>query len=125
MRGSLLTLAFDVLHAATNNRYVHGDDVRLVNLDPIALFNVYKLTTGSGKHIENISHAHIVSLMYKLITSARGSDLLPVGFERDRGSRQRELTNNKKMKRQYHMTIMLKGKFGFAEHQLKGTFGLG
>ena len=32
-------LNFDVLHAATNNRYADGNDMRLVNLGPIALFS--------------------------------------------------------------------------------------
>ena len=49
--GSLLRLNFDVLDSATNNRYVDGDDIRLVNLGPIALFIIYKLTTSSGKHL--------------------------------------------------------------------------
>ena len=40
---SLLRLNADVLHAATNNRYVDGDDNRLVNEGPIALFSNYKL----------------------------------------------------------------------------------
>ena len=35
---SYLDLDFDVLHAATNNRYVDGNDRRLVNLGPIAFF---------------------------------------------------------------------------------------
>ena len=60
---SYLDLNFDVLHAATNNRYVDGNDIRLVNLGPVALFSNYKLTTSSGKHLEEISNAHIVSLM--------------------------------------------------------------
>ena len=60
---SYLDLNFDVLHAATNNRYVDGNDIRLVNFGPVALFSSYKLTTSSGKHLEDISHAHIVSLM--------------------------------------------------------------
>ena len=34
-----------------------------------ALFSNCKLTTPSGKHLENISHAHIVSLMNKLLIS--------------------------------------------------------
>ena len=57
---SYLELNFDVLHAATNNRYVDGKDIRLVNLGPIALFSNYKLTTSSGKHLEKIDRAHIV-----------------------------------------------------------------
>ena len=60
---SYLELNFDVLQAATNNRYVDANDIRLVNLGPIALFSNYKLTTSSGKHLEEISHAHIVSVM--------------------------------------------------------------
>ena len=32
---SYLELNFDVLHAATNNRYVDGNDIRLVNLGSI------------------------------------------------------------------------------------------
>ena len=51
---SYLGLNFDVLHAATNNRYVDGNDIRLVNLGPIALFSNYKLTTSSGKHIKKL-----------------------------------------------------------------------
>ena len=41
--GSRLRAKFDVLHAATNNRYVDGDDIRLVNEGPVALFSSYKL----------------------------------------------------------------------------------
>ena len=83
MINSYLDLNFDVLHAATNNRYADNNDIRLDNLGPIALFSIYKLTTSSGKHLEDINHAHIVSLMYRLITSARGSNDLSIGFDRD------------------------------------------
>ena len=95
---SYLELNFDVLHAATNNRYVDGKDIRLVNLGPIALFNNYKLTTSSGKHLENIDHAHIVSLMYKLSTSSKRSDDLSIGFDQDRTRRRNALINNKTQK---------------------------
>ena len=124
MLNSYLELIFDVLHAATNNRYADGNDIRLVNLGPISLFSNYKLTTSSGKHIENIDHAHIVSLMYKLLSSSKGSDDLSIGFDRDRGRRQRELTNSKSQKGKYHVRIYLKDVFGFAEYQEKGTYGL-
>ena len=36
---SYLEINFDVLHAATNNRYVDGNDIRLVNLGSIGLFS--------------------------------------------------------------------------------------
>ena len=62
--------------------------------------------------------------MYKLVTSSRGSDDLSIGFDRDRNRRQRELTNNKNMKRKFHLRVMLKDVFRFVEHQEKGTCGL-
>ena len=37
-----LELNFDVLQAATNNRYVDANNNRLVNLGHIALFSKYK-----------------------------------------------------------------------------------
>ena len=122
---SYLELNFDVLRADNSNRYLDGNDIRLVNLGPIALFSNYKLTTSSGKHLEYIDHAHIVSLMYKLLSSSKGSDDLSIGFDKDRNRRQRELTNNKSQKGKYHVTIYLKDIFGFAEYQEKGTYGLG
>ena len=105
----------DVLHTATNNRYVEGKDIRLVNLGPIALFSNYRLTTSSGKQLENVDYAHIVSLMYNIVTSARVCDDFSIGFDRDRNRRQRELTNNKKIKREYDVRIMLNAISGFAE----------
>ena len=125
MLNSYLELNFDVLHAGTNNRYVDGNDIRLVNMGPVALFSNFKLTSSSRKHLENIDHAHIVSLMYKFLSSSKGSDDLSIGFDRDRGKRQREMTNNKTQKAKYHVRIYLKDVFGFAEYQEKATYGLG
>ena len=64
---SYLELNFDVIRVDISNRYVDANDIRLVNLGPIALFSNYKLTTSSGNYLEEISHAHIVSLMYKTV----------------------------------------------------------
>ena len=125
MLNGYLELNLDVLHAATKNRYVDGNDIRLVNLGSIGLFSNYKLTTSSGKHLENIDHAHIVSLMYKLLSSSKGSDDLSIGFDRDRGRKQRALANNKTQKGKFHVRIYLKDVFGFVEYQEKGTDGLG
>ena len=63
--------------------------------------------------------------MYGLITSAKDTDDLFIGFDRDLNGRQRELTNNKNQKGNYHIRIMLKDIFGFEEHQEKATFCLG
>ena len=57
---SYFELDFDVLRVDNSNRYVDANDIRLANLGSIALFSKYKLTTSSSKHLEEISHAHIV-----------------------------------------------------------------
>ena len=122
---SYLELYFDVIQAATNNRYTNDNDIRLVNLGPIALVSTYKLTTSSGKILEEISHAHFVSLMYELLTSSKDSEDSSIGFDRNRGRRKNELSNNKSIKGKFHIRIYLKDFFGFAGHQEKGTNGLG
>ena len=86
-----MELNFEVIKKADNSRYGNGSDIRLVNLGPFALFSNFKLTTSSGKHLEDISHTHIVSLMYKLITSSKGSGDLSTGFDRSRKRRRDEL----------------------------------
>ena len=121
---SYIELNFDVLKAATSNRYADTEDIRLINLGPIALFSNYKLTTSSSKHLENIDHAHIVCLMYKLLSSSRDSDDLSISFDRSRDRRKRELLNKKTHKGNFHLRIYLKDVFGFAEYQETGTFGL-
>ena len=63
--------------------------------------------------------------MYKLLTTSKDNDDLSVGFDRNRDRRQRELTNNKTQRGKYHVSIMLKDIFGFAQHQDKRTLGLG
>ena len=65
--------------------------------------------------------------MYILITSAKDTDDLSFGFDRDRVMRQRELSNNKSWNRKEknHVTIMLEDVFGFAQHQEKRTYRLG
>ena len=125
MLNSYLELNFDILRAATNNRYIDCNDIRLVSLGPIAIFSNYKITTSSGKHLENIDHTHIVSLMCKLLLSSTGSDDLSIGFDRDRNRRQRELTNKNSQKGKHHVRIYLKDVFGFVEYQQKATYGLG
>ena len=121
---SYIEINFDVLKATTNDIYADADDIRLINLGSIALFSNYKLTTSSGKHLENIDHAHIVSLMYKLLSSSRDTDDLSISFDRSRDKGKRELLNNKTQKGKFHLRIYLKDVFGFAEYQETGTFGL-
>ena len=89
------------------------------------MFSNFKLTTSSGKHLEDISHAHLVSLMYKLITSSKDSNDLSIGFDYSRNRRKDELALNKITKDKYHVKIMLKDVFGFVAGQEKATYGLG
>ena len=89
------------------------------------MFSNFKLTTSSGKHLEDSNHAHIVSLLYKLINSSKNSDDLSIGFDRSRKRRRDELAQNKNVKGKYHVKIMLSDIFGFAECQEKATFRLG
>ena len=116
---SYLDFNCNVLHAATNIRYAGKNHIKLVNLGPIALFSKFRLTASSNKHGEDINHAHIVRLLYKLITSAKNTDDLYIGFDRHCAGRQRELTNNKNEEGKYHLRIMLRDFYGFAEHQKK------
>ena len=84
----------------------------------------FKLTTSSGKHLQDISHAHIVSLVYKLITSAKGIDDLFIGFDTDRAMRRDEADLNDNIKGKCRLRLMLKRVFGFSECQEKATYGL-
>ena len=122
---SYIELIFYVLHAATGNEYADGDDIRLFNLGPIALFSGYKLATSSREHLEHINNAHIVSSMYRVITSSKDSDDLSIGFDRCCDTRRQELTNNKNFEGKYHIRNYLRDFFGFAEHQETATYGLG
>ena len=105
---SYIDLNIEVFKKAENARFGNRNDIRLVDLGPIALFSFFKLTISSGKHLEDISHAHINFLMNKLLTTSKSSDDLFFGFYRDRGRRQQELTNNKNIKGQYHVKICSK-----------------
>ena len=66
LRDSYLQLDFSVTHrAGAHARYADGDEIRLVNLGPIALFNKYRLTSSSGTEIEEIDKAHAICLLRK------------------------------------------------------------
>ena len=93
-----LDLNFEVIKKTDISRYANGNDLRLANLGSIALFSNFILKIISWKHLEDISHTHIVSLRYKLLISSKGSDDLSVGFDRDRGRKRDELVNDRKLK---------------------------
>ena len=114
-----LDLNFNDLHADSDKRFADGNDIGLVSLGPIALFSGYNLTTSSGKHLEDRSHATTFSLMYEIFTSARGCDDLSIGFDHYRVRREREVTNNRKHRGKNHVRFMLRDIFDFAEHKKK------
>ena len=122
---SYLDLHFEVIKKADDSRFANRNDIKLVNLCPIVLFSNFKLTTSSGKHLEDISHAHLVSLMYKLLSSSKGSDDLSIGSDRSSARRREKITNNKNVGGKFHLRFMHRDVFGFAEHQEKATYGLG
>ena len=59
--------------------------------------------------------------MNKVITSAKDSDDLSIGFDRSRDRRRLELTNNKNIKGKYPVRLIIKEIFDFPEHQEKAT----
>ena len=91
----------------------------------LLLFSIFKLTTSSGKHLEDISHSHVVSLMFKLISSAKHTNDLSIGFDHNSKRRRDELTSIKNIKGKFHLRIMPTDVFGFVEHQEKAVHGLG
>ena len=126
LKDSYLELDFNVTHrAGAPARYAGNDHIRLVKLGPTALLTKYKLTSSSGKEEEEIDNAHVICLIYKLIWSSRDSDDLSIGFHRNIEARERELTNKKSTKWNYHLRIYSKDIFGFAKHQDNCTYGLG
>ena len=57
--------------------------------------------------------------MYEILTSTRDADDLSIGLDRDRNKKQRELANNKNIKRKCSLGTSLKVIFGFADYQEK------
>ena len=89
-----ISLEFQVIKN-DNTRYADGDEISLVNFGPVALFSEAKLTTTSGKHLENFDNLQPICLMYKLLPSTQQTSQLMYGFEESVNVRRQELTNNK------------------------------
>ena len=123
LQNSFISLEFEVLKN-NNTRYINGDEIGLVNFGPISLFSEAKLTTSSGKHLEKVDNLHLISLMYKLLTSTKSTSQLLYGFEESETIRRQELTNNKNEKGTFFVRKKLKDLFGFADQE-KITYGLG
>ena len=107
-----------------DTRSADGDQIRLVNFGPVALFSEAKLVTSSGKHLEKVDNLHPICLMYKLLTSTQQTSQLLYGFEESITIRRQELTTNKREKGTFFVRIKLTDIFGFADQE-KITHGLG
>ena len=106
LKDSYLELDFSVTHRArAHARYADGDHKKLVNLSPRALFNKYRLTSSSATEIEEIDNALVICLLHKVISISRDSDDLSIGFHRSNEVRERELSENKRIKGNYHVRI--------------------
>ena len=75
--------------------------------------------------MEEIDNAHILCLIYKFLSSSRDCDGISNGFHRSIDAREGELTNNILTKCNYDVRIYRKDFCSFAEHQDKGSNGLG
>ena len=61
VKDSYLELDINVTRRAGGHaRHADRDHISLVNLAPIDLFNKYRLTSSSGKEIEEIDIAHVL-----------------------------------------------------------------
>ena len=63
----------------------------------------YRLTSSSGKEKEEIDDAHVICLVYKLLSSSGDTDDLTIGFRKSNETRERDLTNNKTTKGNYQV----------------------
>ena len=104
LQNSYISLEFEVLKN-NNTRYANNHEIGLVNF---ALFSEAKLTTISGKHLEEVDNLHPISLMYKFLTSGSQTSQLLYGFEESTTIRRQELTNNKNEKGTFFVRIKLK-----------------
>ena len=81
MKDGYLELEKNLKHKApASNLYADVEKRRLVTSSPIALFTKLKLTSSSGKEIENSEKAHIACLIYKIIKNSKDSDDSSIGF---------------------------------------------
>ena len=97
---------FSVTHkVGAHGGFANGDHIGLVNLGSIAFFIKYRLTSSSGKEIKETDNAHIICLMYNILSSAKDNDDLSVGFHGSTEARERELTINKSTKGNFNVRI--------------------
>ena len=75
------------------------------------------MTTSSGKLLEDFIHANVVLLLYKPITSARRTDDLSSGFDRDLDRKRRNLPKKQNVK--LKIMLHLNSKTFLVVHSIK------
>ena len=98
LQNPYISLEFEVLKNDIT-RYADGDQISIMNFGTVALFSEAKMTTSSGKHLEQVDNLHIISIMHKVLTSAQYTSELLYGFEQSEATRRLELTTNKTEKK--------------------------
>ena len=126
MKDCYLELDVNVTHRAGGHaRYADGDHIKLVNLGSFASFGKYRLRNASVKEKEEIDNAHVICLMYRLLSSSGDNDDFSVGFNGSIETLETELANIEGTKGNYLVRVYLKDVFAFAEHHDTCTYGLG
>ena len=123
LQNSYISLDSEVLKQ-DDTRYADGDQIKLFNFGPVALFSEAKLTTSSGKHLEKVDNLHAVSFLNRFLNSGLQTSELMYGLEEAQATRRQELTNNKTEKGTFFVNNKLIDLFGFADQE-KVTYGLG
>ena len=70
----------DVRRGDDSEILLDADKISLDNWELIAFLREFELSSSSGKEKEYSDHAHIVCLLYKVLTLARGHDELSIGL---------------------------------------------
>ena len=80
------------------------------------------MISSSEKHLEKVTHAHIVGLKNKL--KAVQKDMMICQIASKVIQNPDKLTNKNTIREEKHVLFTLKDVFSFAEHQGKATYGL-
>ena len=103
-------------------RFATVTDIRLLHLGTFALFSECKFNASGPKFFENIDHACIMCLMFKLLTTSKLGHVLPNEFDRDSARLLNELMN-KTARENVQPKFLSRGVFGCAENKENCSYG--
>ena len=76
-------------------RYADAQYIRSVNLGSFVFFTEYEITAVSGKDSETVAIIQIICLLYRILTSSKGSDDLCIGSDHDRNQGRNNFRDDK------------------------------